>query len=417
MFQDLARWAVFAGTLSVLHLPIFSGPASAAGSDEGGFVYGPVRIMPSLRTEAAYDDNIFFSSDEIVDSWVTRASPSVEATIDLPGENYMLSYEGEVGRYLDSSADNYDDHRFNGGAELELARRHKLDLEGEYSMEHQGRGSGLTQGFDPETGATQGFDPDGETVDEPDLLNVSQISGDYYYGAPGADGRLKLSAGLRSTAFQNHRSRTRYRDYDNRQASATFYHRVLPATALLVEVRGNDIGYSEDFPGSPSLDSKEVRYLVGATWEITGVTSGTVKVGQVQKSFADDSREDFSGFDWEVDLSWAPRSYSQVQLIAAREEQETYGEGDFIDTMRYEVGWNHSWNDLLETRLKLSYQDETYHGVDRDQGTMDYGVSLVYKWRRWLELELGADFTDSDSNIDWLIYDRNVLRVGATLTL
>lgn len=420
MFQDLARRAVFAGTLSVLHLPILSvlsGPASAAGSDEGGFVYGPVRIMPSLRAEAAYDDNLYFSPDQTVDSWVTRVAPRVDGEIDLSDAKYTLGYAGDYGRYLESRDDDYTDHEFSAGANLDLAHRHLLVLRSSYALQHQSRGSGLTQGFDPETGDIEGFDPDDQPVDSPDRLSVGKLSGSYQFGAHNSGNRLKLAAGLRDTTFRNHRDRTRYRDYDNYQAGATFYHQVLPATSLLLEVRGNEIRYAEDYAGEASLDSSEIRYLAGATWEITGSTSGTVKVGQVQKDFADDSRKDFSGLHWEVGASWSPRSYSQFYLSTSREERESYGEGDFIDTTTYSVTWNHGWTDLLQTDLRLSYMDETYQGVDRDQGTLDYGISVIYQWRRWLALELGADFSNSDSNVDWLVYDRNVVRFGATLAL
>lgn len=402
---------VVAGCLSTV--PVYAAPEDTGSA----LVYGPLTVSPRLRTEVAYDDNIFTSAEGVQGSRVTRVSPTVDARIALPDKRYSLSYEGEVGRYAASSADNYDDHRFSGDAELALARRHKVKLEGDYSLQHQSRGSGLTQGFDPETGISQGFDPDGDSVDEPDRLNVAQMGGEYHYGAPRADGRLKFAAGLRDTAFQNHRSRTRYRDYDLHYGSATYYHRVLPATELLFEVSTAEIDYDVDYPGDPSLNSSEIRYLVGATWDITDITTGTVKLGQVRKDFADDAREDFSGFDWEANVTWSPRSYSQFQLMAAREEEETYGEGDFIDAMRYSLSWSHGWTDVLETRLRASYLDESYHGVERDQHTMDYGVALIYQWRRWLALELGADFSDSDSNIDWLMYDRNVIRVGATLSL
>ncbi len=391
-----------------------AGGIAAGGAGDGRLYYGPLSVEPSLRAEVAYDDNLFFSPEDTVDSWVTRIAPSLEGVIKLPGEEYLLGYRGDYGQFRQSSDDNYTDHTFDASAKLDLAHRHKLTLEGAYAMKHQGRGEGMTQGFDPETGDIPGFDPGGEPVTEPDRFTVTRVGGDYLFGARDSGNRLKLSANARRNKYSNHRERTRYRDYDSVGAGLTFYHQLFPATSLLLEVRADDIGYVRDYPETASLDSREIRYLAGAEWDITGTTSGTVKFGQVQKNFVDNSREDFSGLDWEVDVSWSPRSYSRFELGAARIEEETYGEGDFIDTMTYSLDWSHGWTELLQSTFGVSYSRESYQGIDRDQDTMDYRLALVYQWRHWLALELGADYSDSDSNVDWLMYDRNVVRLGAT---
>lgn len=394
-----------------------SGSVAQNQPESGKWYYGAFSVEPSLRTELVYDDNFFFTPENTVDTRILRVAPSVEGEYVQPGRVYNLRYQGDYGRIQESSADNYEDHLFGAGANIDLAHRHKLILNGEFALKHQGRGEGTTQGFDPETGEIPGFDPDSDTVNEPDLFKVAKLGGDYYFGAWKSGNRLKLSASTRNTTYRNHRSRTRYRDHDNLQAGVTFYHQVLPATSLLLEVRGNDISYDDTFPETASLNSREIRYLVGASWEMTGLTTGTVKVGQVEKNFLDGQRKDFSGFDWEADVSWSPRSYSEFEVSAARSEEETFNDGDFIDTMTYSLGWSHDWTDLLQSRFSVSYRDETYHGIERDQDTVDYSVSLMYQWRRWLALELGADYSDSDSNVDWLMYDKNMIRIGATLTL
>ncbi len=383
----------------------------------GKLYFGGLSVEADLLTELVYDDNFFFTPDETVDTRILRIAPQVEAVYSGAGKEYSAGYRGDYGRIQESSDDNYEDHIFSGAANLDLAHRHKLILDAEYAFKHQGRGEGTTQGFDPDTGEIPGFDPQGTAVNEPDRFNVAALGADYYFGARDSGNRLKFSLDGRTTSYRNHRDRTRYRDHDNLQAGVTFYHRVMPATSLLLEVRGNDIAYDYTYPGTPALDSREARYLAGATWELSGLTSGTVKVGQVRKTFADSARENFSGLDWEAEIAWSPRSYSEFELGAARSEEETYGEGDFIDTTTVSLGWNHGWTDYLQSRVSVAITDESYHGIDRDQETLDLSLSLMYQWRRWLALELGADYSDSDSNVDWLMYDKNMIRLGARLTL
>ncbi|GAB3274018.1 outer membrane beta-barrel protein [Parahaliea aestuarii] len=392
--------------------------ATATSQDgDGKWYYGPLSVAPALRAELAWDDNLFFTPDDTVSTRILRINPVVDGEYALAGQTYTLGYRGDYGRVQESSDDNYEDHTFSAGMNLDLARRHKLALDADLSLKHQGRGEGMTQGIDPDTGEIPGFDPDGEPVTEPDRFNVSSFGGDYFFGARDSGNRLKLSARARSTEYRNHRDRTRFRDHDNYQAGLTFYHQLMPATSLLLEVRGNELSYAETFAGTASLDSRETRYLIGATWDISGVTRGTVKVGSVEKNFSDAARDDFSGLDWEVDVLWLPRSYSEFQLNASRTEQETFGEGDFIDTMIYTLGWNHGWRENLQSSVSVSYTEQDYIGIDRQQDIIDYRLSLTYQWRRWLAFELGADIADSDSEVDWLMYDKNVIRVGATFSL
>lgn len=368
---------------------------------------GPFSILPLLSAEVAYDDNIFESASNEVDSWVTYVKPSVSTALETGGQLYALSYSGDYGRYLDSSDDDYEDHNFNAGADLNLGLRHHVQLSANYAMDHEERGKD----------SSEGFDPDNPSIDAPLQVDKTLYDGEYAYGSRGSIGRIVLAANYLDVAYQNERASTRYRDYDSTGASATFYYRVLPATSLLFEVRASKNAYALDRPGSASLDSQTRHYLFGATWDITELTNGTLKLGHVQREFDDQARGDFSGFDWELDMRWSPRSYSHVDIIAAREEEEAYGDGNFIDVRRYEIHWNHDWTDRIGTKIDASYVDETFIGDDRDEQSMGYGIAVKYRWQRWLSLQLGANFSDRDSNLERLQYDRTLYKLSVNLSL
>ena len=115
-------------------------------------------------------------------------------------------------------------------------------------------------------------------------------------------------------------------------------------------------------------------------------------------------------------MRWSPRTYSHIDLVAARDEEENRGDGDFIDVKRYSIAWTHGWTGSIETRLEAAFRDETFKGEDREEESYDYGISINYQWRRWLSLELGADFSDRDSNIDRLEFERTIYRLTAHLS-
>ncbi|NNC54941.1 MAG: outer membrane beta-barrel protein, partial [Pseudomonadales bacterium] len=283
----------------------------------------------------------------------------------------------------------------------------RLNLFATYDLGHQDRGTGLTENFDP-------LNP---PIAEPDELTTTELVSEYIFGSPGSTGRIELAAGLQNVEYQNRRERTQYRDRNNTVAGATFFYRVLPATSLLFEVRANDISYDVNEPGTASLENKELRYLFGAAWEITDLTTGIIKLGQVEKKFDDPARKDFSGFDWEAELRYSLRSYSHFDLQAARDEEETNGDGNFIDVLSFSLAWTHGWTDSIQTLLQVAHYDATYEGVGRDQEVFEYGVSLNYQWRRWLSVALAADFSELESNIDSFEFTRSNYRISANISL
>ncbi|NNL56437.1 MAG: outer membrane beta-barrel protein [Pseudomonadales bacterium] len=384
-------------------------PALAAETStrQGVITRGPLSFQPLLRTEITQDDNIFESKDNEVDSLVTRIAPSFTTRINAGGRQFELAYNGEFGQYADSPSDDYDDHAFSAEAELNLGWRSRLNLFATYDLGHQDRGTGLTENFDP-------LNP---PIAEPDELTTTELVSEYIFGSPGSTGRIELAAGLQNVEYQNRRERTQYRDRNNTVAGATFFYRVLPATSLLFEVRANDISYDVNEPGTASLENKELRYLFGAAWEITDLTTGIIKLGQVEKKFDDPARKDFSGFDWEAELRYSLRSYSHFDLQAARDEEETNGDGNFIDVLSFSLGWTHGWTDSIQTLLQVAHYDATYEGVGRDQEVFEYGVSLNYQWRRWLSVALAADFSELESNIDSFEFTRSNYRISANISL
>ena len=395
----LAYGFLIIGHCAVLH--------AQSDTDPAVITHGPLSFEPLIDVELSYDDNIFRSAADEVDSWVMRLKPILNAVIDSDGQVYTFTYTGDYGFYANSGDDDYNDHDFYAGADLNLNRRNQLNLAASYTMGHEDRGTGITQGMDPNN----------PIVDSPIELDTTELDAEYTLGSTESTNRLVLAGRYQDIQYQNYPDLTRFLSRDGTRAGATYYYRVRPATSLLAEVIVYDVSYDLTRPGTASLDSKSIRYRVGTTWDITEQTSGTVKLGQVDRKFDDNAREDWSAFDWDVNIRWSPRSYSHIDLITARPVQEAYGGADFIDTEIYAAHWTHGWTERLETRLGVAYRKEVFEGSFREQETFKYDMSVTHQWRRWLSFELGASFSDRDSNIDRLIFDRTVFWLSASFSL
>lgn len=391
---------LIAGNCAVLH--------AQSDTDPAVITRGPLSFEPLIDVELSYDDNIFRSAADEVDSWVTRLKPILNTEIDADGQVYTFSYDGNYGFYSNGSDDNYDDHEFYVGADLNFNYRNQLNLGATYTLGHEDRGTGITEGMDPNN----------PIVDSPIELDTAKLDAEYTLGSTESTNRLVLAGRYADIQYQNYPDLTRFLSRDESRAGATYYYRVRPATSLLAEVIVYDVSYDLTRPGTASLDSKSTRYRVGTTWDITEQTSGTVKIGQVDRNFDDNTREDFSAFDWDVTIRWSPRSYSHIDLVTARPVREAYGGGaDFIDTELYAAHWTHDWTERLESRLGATYLKEVFEGSVREQDTVRYDMALTHEWRHWLSFELGASFSDRDSNIDRLMYERTVFWLSASFSL
>ncbi len=371
-------------------------PAFAA-IEPASIEVGEMDLVPTVNMQIGYDDNILSANTDEISSMVTVLSPSVQLVAEQGLNAYRMSYTLSKGVFADSTEDNYLDHNFALDAHLEFNSRNKLDLRAEYNRGHEARGTGLS--------ANGGI---ANAVTEPLEYDTKAVSLNYQFGGDEATGRIEFYGELLDREYQNFRSITEGRDNQERTAGAIFYYRVAPKTSLLFEARNKDVDYDLS---TTTLDSNTWRYFVGATWESTAKTTGTVKIGHFDKDFDSSTRKDDDGVSWEAAVKWAPKTYSVFTLTTGQEDKESSGTGNFINAEIVSLDWNHEWTDFVSTDLGISHSTETYEGAanDREDKIKSYSAGFNYDMRRWLSLGLSYTYNDTDSNISGLSFDKNVI--------
>jgi len=384
---------------------IFSLPAVAA-IEPAAIDAGPVKIVPMISAQVGYDDNFFSTSANEEDDTITVLSPSVQLIAEDGLNAYRLTYQLSEGINQDHSSDNYTDHNLSADAHLEFSQRSVQDLNAAYNKGHEARGTGLS--------GTGGI---ANSIDAPLEYDTQTVGFSYIYGAPEATGRIQVYGEHLDREYQNFRSITEGRDDTEVTLGAVFYYQVMPKTSLLFEVRNKDIDYDVD-PAN-SLDNETRKYFVGATWEGTAKTTGTVKVGVSEKDFDSASRKDFTSGSWEASVRWAPRTYSVVDISTSRSAAESTGNGNFIDTKSYNVNWNHAWSDIVNTDLGLGLTSETYEGAadGRKDDTASVNMGVNYDMRRWLTFGLNYKYSDIDSNLANTDYSKNLVMLTVNASL
>lgn len=371
--------------------PPITGPASERIGES------PVFAMPFLGAAFGHDDNLFYSHTNPKGSDLYVLSPGVN--LDARDENKVIqaSYQGQVGRYTSSRDDDYVDHTARAQFDVAFDRRNFLRLGLDYLRAHDPRGS-----------------TDRPIASEPDRYRQTDPGFTYAFGAPGAPGRVEAYFNDMDRRYLNNRDATAQSDRDMREYGAAFYWRAMPRTYVLAEARKTDIRYSRF---DPLRDGDERRLYAGVAWEATASTTGTIKVGALRRRFDSGLVNDFSGTSWEALVTWAPLSYSKVDVYTARQTNEATGLGSFILSSAGGAVWNHAWSSAFSTNLNVRYQRDQYQNFDRTDRTTTFGARAGYKFRRWLTI--GAEYTrlKRDSNIDVFEYDKNLYLITATGSL
>jgi hypothetical protein len=395
--RDSLLAAILFGLPVVAHGQASSGPAS---SGPAGIPVGPLVAYPGIDVTVARDSNLYSSNINRGASWVTTVSPYVKLEGKTGPHSFDLTAGLSQGYYHSSSADNYTDYSLAGNANFVFSGRAGLRLRGEHRYGHDPRGS-----------------TDRPSGGNPDEYTNTGLDGIFSYGAPGAQGRIEIDAGAFKREYKNNRAFTVASDRETYVLGGQFFWRIAPKTEFLVGARQRTTDYDLS---TSTLDSTERNYFVGAKWEATAATSGTVRFGRLTKDFDSSTRRDFStNSSWDAAVRWAPLTYSVFDFATSKSSNESSGLGDFIVAKNHTVTWTHAWNSRLSTALNGGYREDDYQGagVNRTDKTTTYGAKATYQWQRWMRLGAQYQRTDRKSNANLFNYDRDLILFSLNATL
>lgn len=334
---------------------------------------GGVSAYPGLSIIEKYNDNLFRSDANKKSSLITVVSPSVLLQAESGANSYSLAYSADFARYANSSADNYNDQNLTGVAELSFSTRATLSLTPEYKSGHDDRGSTYSA-----------------MTAVPNTWHNTGIAGSFSYGGEESIGRVVVDAGTHDVRYQNNRLVTVAFDKAVDNMGGTFYYRVSPKVSAFVQLTGTRVAYQDS---ASTLSGNERNIQLGADWKATAQTSGTFKVGQLQKKFDSALRQTFQGTSWEGSVRWSPREFARVDWISGRKSTESTGVGDFVLLTSNELDFDYNLSEQTSLRLNVIQLNEDFVRSGRSDDTTSYGLKADYRLRKWLVL--GAEYSHS----------------------
>jgi hypothetical protein len=375
----------------------FGSPALAIASyrpvgdvEARGVRVDPFTIRAAAITAIGYDDNVTLAQNVKTSSMFVSFTPSIIAGLEGATERYYAVYRGNYGKYTSSSLDNYDDHNLSLIAANEWTTRFRTQASYDFLRGHNPRGFTVT------------------AVTQPEQWNYQSLQGAVSYGAEGAQGRVEGAAAWNSRHYITNQAVNASRDYDQAVVGGTFFYRVAPKTRALVQVVYADITHDH----APALDSTEVRYAVGATWQALAKTEGSLRVGVVTKDFSDPTLPDFTGPTVEGAVTWSPATFSVVNLAARRTISETAEiNSTFSVSTAFSVNWTHDWDERWRSAVTYVHDLESLRGISREDTYNNAAVRLSYALRRWLRVGAELRHDQRDSSFPGIDYKRNLMLV------
>lgn len=364
-----------------------------------GFSLAGLQVVPTTGLGLGYDDNITMAGRDEISSWFYLIAPAIR--VEMPANHSLLAFSAgaDIVRYQDSSRDDREPWWARGDAIWDVSTRQKLALFADYGEGVDLRGESRRRG-------DAGLIPL-----DPDEWKRFGYGGVWDYGATGARGGLRFRAGTYNLEYTNNREGplpgllgTRLLDRDWWYAGGTFSWRVAPKTALLLDYLHSDVSYDE----SPDSDSQIDTWMLGATWDATARTSGTIKFGIEKRDFTDPAKQDYDGAAWQASVRWRPRTYSAFTLTATRNTRESDGNADFLLREDIVLSWVHDWVSRFGTTVDIGFGEDEFRPTGPSEDLFYWGVGARYAYSSHLRFGVSVTSYDRDSGAAQFDFDRRV---------
>lgn len=390
-------------TINVAALPLAVAMATAsyAQTFEPAAVYvGAFDVTPTVKVNVQEDDNIFLQvSGSETSSTVTIVQPAFSAVADDGVTRYRVSYELEDGTYDDTVNSDYTDHQLSAGFDWRIDVRNLLELKTNYRRDHDDRSADSVTSL----GAA-------------DLNEYKDrdFSAGYTYGAPESRGRISVNYRTQNLDYTTNLADTSVLESDSDTVDGSFSVAVGAVTRVVAQV----VERSTDFPNDSVQNRDDSSFFVGADWEVTGLTSGSVRVGQTDSDLVNASGNDSSSTTGSVSISWAPYEYSKWTLLSSQSVENSENDvGSFVDRASLGVSLDHQWSDTFSMNVSITQRDDDFVGANRSDESLASQIGFNYVIRRWVTVGLSFSQVDKDSSDAAFTYDRNITRLSFSASL
>lgn len=358
----------------------------------GGFL-----VMPKLKVDGVYDDNVFATDNNTIDDFLAIISPSLRVISDW--NTHSLEFHGgaDVGRYADQTDEDYIHYN--------LGTSGRLDIQ---------RGTSLTAGVDYVATTEDRGSPDDVNGTEPTEYTILTPR----FGGTHRWNRVSLDVGAQAQIYDfddvpsaggiinnDDRDRTRY------LLTMQGNYEIVPQYAAFLRVALNQVDYDSAVDDAGvNRDSDGYEIVAGTRIDLTGILFGDVFAGYRSQSYDDPSLKKVEGISYGGALTWNVTNLTTIKGSIQRTVDETTqaGASGYLSTA-YNASVDHELLRNLLIGLSAGLTNNDYEGISREDDVYRVGAYARYLMQRNLYLSLNYNYTNRDSSITGADYERNII--------
>ncbi len=362
-----------------------------------------ITFLPAFSLDVESNSNIYSVAEDETSDTITRLVPAFAMQGDFGKTQISADYQAEQGSYSEDDNDDYLDQSLNAGLDYEITSRQQLNIEASYNGGHDAKGSASLEG------QTDNVDP--SEYDE----TTGGLS--YVYGADSAVANISVFADSYQKRYQNNDDATANLNYNKVNYGAILSLTSSPDAEVIFEARQTDISYVED--AAAGAEGYEQRLFTGMRWDISGATTGEVKVGRSSRFFKEEAKSSNTRLAWEANLTWQPLTYSTVVISSAQSSNETNSTGDYVANTFTSASWDHEFSTFISAGINASVNSDVYvaDATDRKDDLVSFGINTTYSPMPWMDVELSVSQAKRDSTINAFEYENQIVNLGLNLAL
>ncbi len=362
--------------------------ASAGGRPVPG-VYGNAEV------KLVSDDNIRRTDSDEQFSLVPMLVPDLQWIGVERKHVFRAGYKGHYARFLSNHYEDFDDTTLYGDAFLSHSQKLRSAFGAAFRRGHDARGaSGII-----------------------DLSQRPHIWNRWSFRAEGLYGRkiAKAQVGLRWEADRQRylNNGQDFRDFNQWRLTGLFVYNLGSKTQLFFEPSYEKRDYLRSSNAAlPELDNDTMHYLIGASWDFTAKTSGVFKIGYYDRNYDASRYEDGNGLALSADITWKPKTYSEVNLLLSRDINDATQSlaTNYVATIA-RLTWTHQLPRFKTLELGIRYENDDYN-VQRDDDVYNLNVGLTQSLSRRVSLGIRYDHDFRDSNLSGNNFRDNRVTIG-----
>jgi hypothetical protein len=349
---------------------------------------GTFMVYPKIEWSAENNDNVFAVATGEESDVILRVRPDVAVESTWSRHAVAAYARASLDRYQDFDSEDSETWGVGASGRLDIVRGSAVNFGADFASLVEPRTSSNTPGF----------------AAEPVSYDVSQA----FLAASRTMGRVRLSGrgDVRTFDYDDVLSTTGTvidqddRDREIRSLTGRVDVALSPATALFVQVTGNDRDYdAASTPVFAARDSSGYEALAGVNFELGAVARGEIAAGYISQDYDDARFDDIDGFGARAQVEWFPTELTTFTATGSRtiEDAGIAGSNGYLSSS---VGLrvDHELLRNLILTASVSRAVDEYEGIDREDTRMDASVSGTWLVNRNFGVNLAASRFEQESD-------------------